>query len=62
MANQIALAGALEKILGQDAVIWEPEDLLVYEYDGTIDRGKPDVIAFPKNTTDVVEILRIARV
>ena len=40
--------------IGDEAVVWHDEDLLVYEYDGTIDRGNPDVIALPANTDDVV--------
>ena len=55
------VARDLEATLGADAVLWEPEDLLVYEYDGTIDRRRPDAIAFPRSAQDVVAILRVAR-
>ena len=51
----------LEKAIGAQAVVWAPEDLLVYEYDATIDRGSPQAIAFPTTTEEVVEILHIAR-
>ena len=61
MTERSAVVHDLEDALGPDAVIWADEDLLVYEYDGTIDRARPDAIAFPKTTTDVVETLRIAR-
>ena len=45
--------------VGPDAVVWSDEDLLVYEYDGTIDRGSPDVIALPATTDEVVAIMQI---
>ena len=46
--------------IGEEAVVWQPEDLLVYEYDATIDRGNPDAIALPANTEDVAALLKIA--
>ena len=61
VSEHSALVRELEQALGPDAVVWAPEDLLVYEYDGTIDRGHPEVIAFPTSTAEVVETLRIAR-
>lgn len=48
-------------MLGKRAVLWRTEDLLVYEYDGTIDRGAPQVIAFPKNAEEVSATIKIAR-
>ena len=51
----------LQQALGAEAVLWAPEDLIVYEYDGTIDRALPDAVAFPTSTAQVVETLRIAR-
>ena len=50
----------LEKALGPDAVVWAPEDLLVYEYDGTFDRGDPQAVVFPANTQEVAPALKIA--
>lgn len=55
------VARALEDAIGAEAVIWAPEDLLVYEYDATIGRGSPEAIAFPSDAADVVAILRVAR-
>ncbi len=51
----------LQNKLGNDAVLWAPEDLLVYEYDGTIDRAAPEAIAFPANAGEVVATLEVAR-
>ena len=55
------VAREIEAALGPETVIWAPEDLFVYEYDGTIDRGNPQIIAFPSSTEDVIAVLRIAR-
>src|SRR5688500_2410395 len=48
-----ALITTLERIVGAGAVYWRPEDLLVYEYDGTIDRGRPSVVALPDSAEQV---------
>lgn len=50
----------LEKSLGRDAVLSRPEELLVYEYDASLERGLPQVVVFPRNTQDVVNIVRLA--
>ena len=36
------------------------QDLLLYEYDGSIDKGRPECVVFPRRTEDVVEVVRIA--
>ena len=61
MTKRPAVAKDLEAALGARAVLWRAEDLLVYEYDGTIDRGSPEVIAFPKNAPEVSATMKIAR-
>ena len=50
----------LRKVLGRDAVLDRPEDLMLYEYDGGLAKGTPDLVAFPQTTEHVVEIVRIA--
>ena len=40
----------LQGIVGKDNVIYHPEDLLVFEYDGAIDRAMPDAVVFPAST------------
>ncbi|MCL4402648.1 MAG: FAD-binding protein [Acidobacteria bacterium] len=55
---------AREKIaalLGPDGYLDRPEDLTLYEYDGSVDRGRPELVAFPRSTSDVAGIVRIAR-
>ncbi len=51
---------ALERAVGERAVLHRDQDLLLYEYDGSIDKGRPECVVFPKRTEDVVEVVRIA--
>jgi glycolate oxidase len=50
----------LKKLLGSDGVLDQPEDLLLYEYDGSVDRARPDCVVFPRTTADVLGIVRLA--
>lgn len=54
------LAKELRKIVGKDAVLDRPEDLMLYEYDGGVDRGSPDVVCFPQTTEQVLQIMKLA--
>src|SRR5580765_166492 len=51
----------LAKLLGPRGYLDRPEDLTLYEYDGGVDKHKPDLVVFPQGTAEVVEIVRIAR-
>jgi len=46
--------------VGRDGVLWRPEELLAFEYDGTIEKAKPQVVVFPTNAQQVSEAVRIA--
>jgi len=50
----------LVRLLGPRGVLREAQDLTLYEYDGGVDKHKPDVVVFPRCTDAVVEIVRIA--
>jgi glycolate dehydrogenase FAD-linked subunit len=50
----------LKKLLGAEAVLHRPEELLLYEYDGSVEIARPNCVAFPRNTSDVVGIVQIA--
>ncbi len=50
----------LEKIVGSSAVLSKPDDLLLYEYDGSVEQAHPDVIVFPGRKEHVVEIVKLA--
>jgi glycolate oxidase len=38
-----------------------PEDLALYEYDGSVEKARPDIVVFPRSTEDVVAIVQISR-
>jgi glycolate oxidase len=50
----------LRKIVGQDAVLDRPEDVMLYEYDAGVRKSTPGAVVFPQNTQQVSEIMRIA--
>ena len=50
----------LEKIVGRSGVLWSAEDLLLYEYDGSVEEAHPEAIVFPRHKQDVVEIVKLA--
>src|ERR1039457_26977 len=57
-------AAATERIallLGRRGYLDRPEDLALYEYDGGVDKHRPDAVVFPRNTADVAGIVKIAR-
>ncbi|MBI5304854.1 MAG: FAD-binding protein [Chloroflexi bacterium] len=51
---------SLEKLLGKDQVTTRPVELITYETDAGIDRGKPEAVAFPQSPDDVVRLARWA--
>ncbi len=55
-----ALADRLRRVLGAENVLGAHSELLVYECDGfVIEKNCPDIVAFPRHTEDVVEIVRL---
>jgi len=50
----------LAALLGPRGYLDQPEDLTLYEYDGSVDFGRPELVVFPRSTGDVVEIVKIA--
>src|SRR2546427_5352411 len=49
----------LAAMLGPRGYLDRPEDLLLYEYDGSVDKARPEMVVFPRTTEDVVAIVRI---
>ena len=58
--SQRGLIKDLEAIVGRGNVIHHPEDLLVYEYDGSIDRATPQAVVFPASTAEVSRVVALA--
>lgn len=52
------LLKALRDVVRREHVLHKPEDLLVYELDGTIDRSLPEAVVFPADTAEVQGIVR----
>src|SRR5215472_15811163 len=50
----------LRKIVGREAVLERPEELMLYEYDGGVDRSRPGAVVFPQTTEHVSQIMRLA--
>jgi len=50
---------ALLAALGPGSCLDRPEDLALYEYDGSIDKARPDLVLFPRTTEEVSAIVRI---
>jgi glycolate oxidase len=50
----------LRSIVGAEDVIFHPEDLLVYEYDGSIDRSIPRAVVFPNSAEEVSRVVALA--
>jgi glycolate oxidase len=50
----------LERALGRERVLSTPEELIAYEFDGTIERGMPQAVVFPESTEQVAAAVRIA--
>jgi glycolate oxidase len=53
------LARELERLLGASSVLSQPEDLLLYEYDGSVEKGRPDLVVLPTTTEQVSQIVKL---
>jgi glycolate oxidase len=50
----------LRKIAGRDAVLSSREDLMLYEFDGGVQRALPQAVVFPQTTEQVARIVKLA--
>jgi glycolate oxidase len=55
-----AASKELRKLLGRDAVLDRPEDLMVYEYDASLAKGTPDIVVLPESTQHVATVMKVA--
>ena len=46
-------------LLGPRGYLDRGEDLALYEYDGSVEKGRPEMVVFPRSTEDVASIVRI---
>ena len=54
------LVADLQSIVGGMYVVHRPEDLIVFEYDGSVDRAMPQVVVLPASTDEVSRVVRVA--
>ncbi|MGB8850498.1 MAG: hypothetical protein WCC76_12340, partial [Candidatus Acidiferrales bacterium] len=47
-----ALVRGLERLLGRERVLSSREDLLLYEYDGSVEEARPQCVVFPHSTDE----------
>src|SRR5277367_1942625 len=50
----------LKSLLGPEAVLHRPEELMLYEYDGSVEIARPNCVVFPRTTADVLAIVKLA--
>src|SRR5690242_11049858 len=48
-------------LLGPRGYLDRPEDLTLYEYDGGVDKSRPDLVVFPRTTEEVAGVVKIAQ-
>ena len=49
----------LVQLLGPKGYLDRPEDISLYEYDGSVDKARPEMVVFPRTTEDVSAIVKI---
>ena len=59
MSNS-ALIRDLAAVVGEPNVVHRPEDLIVFEYDGSVDRALPTVVVLPRTTVEVSDVVKAA--
>ena len=50
----------LLEIVGASGQLDRPADLALYEYDGSVDKSRPDIVVFPRTTAHVSAIVKVA--
>ncbi|MCC7362813.1 MAG: FAD-binding protein [Dehalococcoidia bacterium] len=58
MTTRRELLARLRAAVGDRNVAWRPEDLLLYEYDGTIEKKLPYAVAFPDGADETAAVVR----
>jgi glycolate oxidase len=55
-----SLIREVKSLLGAANVLDKPEDLLLYEFDGSVEKARPELVVFPYTTEDVSNVVRLA--
>jgi glycolate oxidase len=59
IAEQITIVDELRQALPSEQVLWRDYDLMLYEYDGSIDKHRPLAVVFPLSTDEVSLVVRL---
>ena len=51
---------SIDELLGRRGYLDRPEDLTLYEYDGSVDKARPELVVFPQSAEDVAAIVQIS--
>src|SRR5262245_2650807 len=58
-ASAFPLIHHMRSLVGADAVLTAPSEMLVYECDGyTVEQSRPDIVVFPNSTEQVAAVVR----
>ncbi len=60
MARSKAPFSALERLFPPHRLVTDPVELLTYEIDAGLDRGRPDIVVLPESRDEVVQVVRWA--
>lgn len=55
------LVQTLRRIVGPEHVLLAPEDVIVYEQDGSVLQALPEIVVLPESVEEVQEVVRAAR-
>ena len=55
-----SLLQELTALLGANNVLHRQEDLILYEYDGSVEKARPEAVVFPHTTQEVSTIVKLA--
>ena len=58
VASEQAIVEQLRRLLPAEQVLWRDYDLMLYEYDGSIDKHRPAAVVFPLSTAEVSQVVR----
>ncbi|MFN0094312.1 MAG: FAD-linked oxidase C-terminal domain-containing protein [Dehalococcoidia bacterium] len=61
MTTRRELVARLSAAVGARNVLFREEDLLVYEFDGTIEKSRPYAVVFPDGAEEVAAVVRVCR-
>jgi len=57
--DRLTFARQLEAVVGVGNVLWEDYDMMLYEYDGSIDKSRPEAVVFPTTASQIAELAKL---